>query len=160
MDPSQIDDNFDRQWYSYVADAVIVGNAIQQPYQLQIQADCDFEWWWTAAQRTSGLLKILMSEAATGRQFIGTTASTISGAGAFNGINVDLWAGLATAAAEFPIAVPFVMPATRTYTLLFTDTSGANNTVEISFSGFKLWTKGGATPAAGTAPTSTASSRR
>jgi hypothetical protein len=159
MDPTQIDDNFDRQWYSYVADAVVVGNAVQQPFQLQIQADADFEWWFTSIQRTSGLLKILMSEAATGRQFIGTTASTISGAGAFNGINVDLWGGLASASAQYPIAVPFVMPATRTYTLLFTDSSGANNTIEIALSGFKLWTRGGLTPPAGTAPTSTASMR-
>ena len=157
MDPSQIDDQFDRQWYAYVADAVVVGNAIQQPYQLQILADADFEWWFTAASRTSSLLKILMSEAATGRQFIGTTASSVSGAGAFNGINIDLWCGTAAAAAMYPIAVPFVMPATRTYTLLFTDTSGVNNTVELVFSGFKLWkSAGGTTPAAGTAPTSTA----
>lgn len=160
MDPSQVDDNFDRQWYSYVADVVVVGNVVQQPFQMQIQADADFEWWWTSAQRTSNLLKILMSEAATGRQFIGTTASTISGAGAFNGINIDLWAGLASASAQFPIAVPFVMPATRTYTLLFSDTSGVNNTVEIAFQGFKLWTKGGATPAAGSASISTAAPRR
>jgi len=160
MDPSQIDDNFDRQWFAYVADAVVLANAVQQPYQLQILADADFEWWWTAAQRTDGRLKVLMTEQATGRQFVGTTASSVSGAAAFNGINIDLWAGLVTNSGAFPIAVPFVMPATRTYTLAFSDTSGGNNTVEIAFSGFKLWNKATATPAAGTASQSTASLRR
>lgn len=98
-----------------------------------------------------------MKEAATGRDFIGTTASTVSGAGAFNGINFNLFCGLASAAAAFPLAVPFVMPATRTYTLLYTDSSGAQQTIELVFSGFKLWQKSTATPAAGSSGSSSAS---
>jgi len=141
MDPTQVDDNFDRQWFSYVLDRVVPENAVQDPNQLQILADADFEWWWLLASRTSNLLKVLITEQATGRQFIGTTASAVSGAGAFNGINIDLLAGTALATAAFPLAVPFVMPATRTYSVLFTDTSGAPNTVELVFSGFKLWQK-------------------
>lgn len=147
--PSASDDNFERQWFSYVADVSVTGNATQQPYQLQILADADFELWWVIGSRTSGSLKVLMQEQATGRQFIGTTASTISGAGAFNGINFDNWCGMMTQQAAFPLAVPFVMPATRTYTLLFTDTSGSTNTVEVVFSGFKLWTKQTLAPASG-----------
>jgi len=134
-------DNFERQYFNYVLDRVVPANAVQDPNQLQILTDADFELWWLGASRTSNLLKILMKEAATGRDFIGTTASTISGAGAFNGINIDLLCGTAQATALFPLAVPFVMPATRTYTILFTDTSGAPNTVEMVFSGFKLWQK-------------------
>jgi hypothetical protein len=141
MDTSQVDDQFERQWFSYVLDRVVPANAVQDPNQLQILADADFEWWWILGSRTSNLLKILMKEAATGRDFIGTTASTISGAGAFNGVQFDLWCGTALATAAFPLAVPFVMPATRTYTILLTDTSGAPNTVEFVFSGFKLWAK-------------------
>src|SRR5579872_145727 len=118
-------DNFERQYFNYVLDRVVPANAVQDPNQLQILTDADFELWWLGASRTSNLLKILMKEAATGRDFIGTTASTISGAGAFNGINIDLLCGTAQATALFPLAVPFVMPATRTYTILFTDTSGA-----------------------------------
>ena len=91
--------------------------------------------------RTSNLLKVLIKEAATGRDFIGTTASAVSGAGAFNGINFDLLCGTAAAVAAFPLAVPFVMPATRTYSVYLTDSSGAPNTVELVFSGFKLWQK-------------------
>ena len=148
MDPSQMDDNFDRQWFNYVADVTVTASTTV-PYMMQILADADFEWWWTAASRTSGLLKILMTEQGTGRQFIGTTASTVSGQGVFNGINIDLWCGLASASAAFPIAVPFVMPATRTYQLLLTDSSGQNNVVEINFSGFKLWNRATANTASG-----------
>jgi hypothetical protein len=141
MDSTQIDDQFERQWFSYVLDRVVPANAVQDPNQLQILADADFELWWLLASRTSNLLKVLMKEAATGRDFIGTTASAVSGAGAFNGINIDLLCGTAAATAAFPLAVPFVMPSTRTYTVLFTESSGAPNTVEMVFSGFKLWAK-------------------
>lgn len=143
MDPTQVDDQFERQYFSYVLDRVVPASAVQDPNQLQILADADFEWWWTMASRTSALLKVLIKEAATGRDFIGTTASAVSGAGAFNGINIDLLCGTAAATAAFPLAVPFVMPATRTYSVLFTDTSAAPNTVELVFSGFKLWKKPG-----------------
>jgi hypothetical protein len=138
MDPN-LDDQFERQFFSYVLDRVVPANAVQDPNNLQILSDADFEAWWILLSRTSGLLKVLMKEQATGRDFIGTTASTLAGAAPFNGINVDNWAGTAAATAAFPLAVPYIMPASRTYTLLFTDTSGANNTVEVVFNGFKLW---------------------
>jgi len=138
MDP-QIDDQFERQYFSYVLDRVVPASAVQDPNQLQILSDADFEWWWILASRTDNRLKVLMKEAATGRDFISTTASAVAGAATFNGINIDLWAGTALATAAFPLAVPYIMPATRVYSLLFTDTSGGNNTVELVFSGFKLW---------------------
>ena len=143
MDPSQVDDQFERQYFSYVLDRIVPASAVQDPNQLQILADSDFEWWFTIANRTSGLLKVLIKEAATWRDFIGTSASAIAGAGAFNGINIDLLCGTAAGVAAFPLAVPFVMPATRTYTVLFTDASAAPNTVEMVFSGFKLWKRPG-----------------
>lgn len=143
MDPTQqqaaTDDNFERQFFSYVLDRVVPANAVQDPNQLQILSDADFEWWWILASRTSNLLKVMMKEQATGRDFIGTTASPTSGASTFNGINIDNWCGTAQATAGFPLAVPYVMPATRVYSLLFSDTSGAANTVELVFSGYKLW---------------------
>lgn len=150
MDSSQIDDNWERQFFSYTVDSVVAANAVQAPTQFQILTDADFEWWFTLGSATApASLKLLINEAATGRAFVGTTASVISGGGAFNGINFNLFCGLATAAAAFPLAVPFVMPATRTYTLLYTDSSGAQQTIELVFSGFKLWQKATATPAAG-----------
>lgn len=138
MDPL-LDDQFERQFFSYVLDRTVPANATQDPNQLQILSDADFEWWWILASRTSGLLKVMMKEQATGRDFIGTTASATSGPATFNGINIDNWAGTALATAAFPLAVPYIMPATRVYTLLFSDTSGAPNAVELVFSGFKLW---------------------
>ena len=138
MDPS-VDDQFERQFFSYVLDYAVPANAVQSPTQLQILSDADFEWWWVLASRTSNLLKVMMKEQATGRDFIGTTASAISGPATFNGIGIDNWAGTAQATAAFPLAVPYIMPATRVYTLLFSDTSGSTNNVEVVFSGFKLW---------------------
>jgi hypothetical protein len=137
MDPAQ-DDNFERQFFSYVLDRAVPASATQDPNQLQILSDADFEWWWLLASRTSNLLRVLMKEQATGRDFIGTTASP-NAAAAFNGIFIDNWCGTAQAAAAFPLAVPYIMPATRVYSLLFTDTSAAINTVQLIFSGFKLW---------------------
>jgi hypothetical protein len=137
VDPQ--DDQFERQFFMYVLDRAVPASIVQDPNQLQILSDADFEWWWILASRTSNLLKVLMKEAATGRDFIGTTASATSGAGTFNGINIDNWCGTAQATAAFPLAVPYIMPANRTYSLLFTDLSGATNTVELVFSGFKLW---------------------
>ncbi len=138
MDPN-VDDQFERQFFSYVLDYTVPASAVQSPTQLQILSDADFEWWWMLLSRTSNLLKVLMKEQATGRDFIGTTASATSGPATFNGLNVDNWAGTAAGTAAFPLAVPYIMPATRVYTLLWTDTSGAPNVVEAVFSGFKLW---------------------
>jgi hypothetical protein len=137
--PAPADDQFERQFFSYVLDRIVPANAIQDPNQLQILSDADFEWWWIIGSRTSNLLKVLMKEQATGRDFIGTTASAVAGTATFNGIQIDNWCGTAQATAAFPLAVPYIMPATRVYSLLFTDTSGAPNTVELVFSGFKLW---------------------
>ena len=139
MDPTQLDDNFERQFFEYVIDVAVVGNAVQQQASLAILSDADFEWWWLKASRTSALLKVLMRESASSRAFIATTASVTSGAPAFNGINIDNWAGTASAGAAWPLAVPWVMPASRSYEFLFTDTSGQTNNVELVLSGFKLW---------------------
>lgn len=134
---SMLDDGFERQFFTYVLDRAVPANATQDPNQLQILSDADFEWWWTLASRTSNLLKIMMKEQATGRDFIQTSANQAQGA--FNGIQIDNWCGTAQANAAFPLAVPYIMPATRVYQFLFTDTSGGTNTVQLCFSGFKLW---------------------
>jgi hypothetical protein len=139
MDPTQLDDGFERQFFEYVLDVTVLANAVQQQASLQIFSDADFEWWWSKVSRTSALLKLLMQETASSRNFIGTTAAVTSGAAQFNGINIDNWAGTAAAAGAWPLAVPYVMPASRSYLFLLSDTSGAPNVVEIVFSGYKLW---------------------
>lgn len=140
---SQLDDNFERQFFTYVLDAVVPAASVQDPFQLQILSDADFEWWWSLVsvtpRTTFPYLKMLMKEQATGRDFIQTTAAQQSNA-AFNGINVDNWAGTAQASAAFPLAVPYIMPATRVYSFLLTEANGGNQTTaEICLSGFKLW---------------------
>ena len=136
---SMLDDQFERQYFNYVLDRVVPASKVQDPNALQILSDADFEWWWVLASRTDLRLKVMMIEQATGRQFIGTSPQAQAGGAVFNGINIDNWCGTAQGNAAFPLAVPYVMPATRVYSFLFTDTSAADNTVEIVLSGFKLW---------------------
>jgi len=138
MNPAT-DDQFERQYFSYVLDRIVPASAVQDPNQLQILSDADFEWWWIIASRTSGLLKVMMKEQATGRDFIGTSPQAQAGGAVFNGINIDNLCGTAAGNASFPLAVPYIMPTTRVYSLYFTDASAAPNTVELVFSGFKLW---------------------
>jgi len=139
MDPQQLDDGFERQFFEYVLDVTVLANAVQQQASLQILSDADFEWWWTKATRTDSRIKVLMEESASSRKFIATTAAVTSGAATFNGINIDNWAGTAQGGAAWPLAVPCLMPASRSYLFLFSDTSGAPNAVEVVLSGFKLW---------------------
>lgn len=133
------DDQFERQYFEYVLDRAVPANTVQDPNPFQILSDADFELWWLKASRTSNLLKVLWKEAATGRDFISTTASVVAGAVTFNGINIDNLCGTALATAAFPLAVPYILPANRSYTFYFTDSSGATNTVQLVLSGFKLW---------------------
>ncbi len=132
-----IDEQFERQFFTYVLDRVVPLSVVQDPNQLQILSDADFEWWWIGATRTDARLKVMMKEQATGRDFIQTSAGQAQGV--FNGINIDNWCGNAQGNAMFPLAVPYIMPATRVYSLLFTEGSGSANTVQLAFSGFKLW---------------------
>ena len=120
----------------HIVDQVVGANAVQVGNPLTIQADADFEWWWLSAFRTSGLMKLLIAEAGSGnRQFVYSGNIQASG---FNGILIDNLAGLVANNGALPIAVPYVMPAGRIYTHLFTDSSGAQNTVQLAYHGFAL----------------------
>ena len=137
---SALDDQFERQFFNYVIDRTVPASAVQDPNALQILSDADFEWWWVIASATSASqLKVLMKEQATGRDFIGTSPQAQAGGTVFNGIFLTNWCGTAAANGAFPLAVPYIMPATRVYSLFFTDSSAAPNVTEVVFSGFKLW---------------------
>jgi len=119
----------------HIIDAVVPLNGNQNP-SMTIQADADFEWWWLSIFRTNALLKALIAEAGSGnRQFI---YSGNPQAQNFLGILVDNLAGLVANNGALPIAVPYVMPAGRIYTHQFTDSSGAQNTVQLAYHGFAL----------------------
>ena len=119
-----------------LVDAVVTASAVLFPGQLSIPNDADFEWWWLAIQRTSALLKVLISESATQRPFI-FSGSPLQ-PGTFSGVFVDNLAGLVSNNGMFPIAVPYVMPAARSYPHQFTDLSAAQNTVQVAYHGFAL----------------------
>lgn len=124
-----------------VVDLVVNPGAAAPPVQngtlLTIPQDSDFEWWWIALFRTSGNLKVNIQETATQRSFFYNQSGQASAAG-FQGIFVDLWAGLVANNGAFPQAIPYVMPAARQYNHAFTDLSGAANTVELAYIGYAL----------------------
>jgi hypothetical protein len=117
-------------------DAVVTLNT-QQPSVLTIPQDADFEWWFLAAFRTDSRMKVLITEAATQRTMI-FSGSQQSQQTVFNGVFIDNLAGLVSSNGAFPIAVPYVMPASRSYQHAFTDSSGAQNIVQLAYHGFAL----------------------
>jgi hypothetical protein len=119
----------------HIVDSIVALNA-STDVVLQVQGDADFEWWFLSIFRTAAAMKALIAEAGAGnRQFI---YSGNPQAQAFQGILVDNLAGLVANNGALPIAVPYVMPAGRTYTHHFTDSSGAQNTVQFAYHGFAL----------------------
>lgn len=120
-----------------VVDAVVTASAQLFPALLTIPQDADFEWWWLAISRTSALLKMLLTESGTQRQMIFPGSQLAQGT-QFLGVNVDNLAGTVAGNGAFPVAVPYVMPASRSYTHQFTDSSAAQNTVEVVYHGFAL----------------------
>jgi hypothetical protein len=119
-----------------ILDAVVTASATLFPQGFTIPRDADFEWWFLSLQRTDARLKVLIKEQATDRDLIitGSPQQTT----AFNGIFVDNLAGLVSGNGAFPVAVPYIMPASRTYPHQFTDSSGANNTVQMAYHGYAL----------------------
>jgi hypothetical protein len=120
-----------------ILDIAVPANSVIFPAAFQIPNDADFEWWFTSLQRTSALLKLLITETATGNRQLILSASPQQ-ATAFNGIFVDNFAGLVASNGAFPQAVPYIMPAARAYPHQFTDTSGSTNTVQIAYHGYAL----------------------
>lgn len=119
-----------------IVDAVVAANS-QAGANLQIPNDADFEWWWIAAFRTNTALKLTIQETGTQRYMVYPQQGTPGQAG-FTGMFIDLFAGLVANNGAFPITVPYVMPGSRIYAHTFTDTSGAQNTVELAYIGYAL----------------------
>jgi hypothetical protein len=120
-----------------ILDIVVPASAQIFPAAFQVPNDADFEWWFTSLFRTSNLLKLLITETATGQRALILSASPQQ-ATAFQGILVDNFAGLVSLNGAFPQAVPYIMPAARAYPHQFTDSSGAANTVQIAYHGYAL----------------------
>lgn len=122
-----------------VVDAVVALNSVSNQI-LTIPQDADFEWWWLAASRTNAAMKVQVQESGTTRYLVYSQSGNPQGSGntAFQGIFIDLLAGLVSNNGAFPQTVPYVMPASRNYIHTFTDSSGAQNTVELSYIGYAL----------------------
>jgi len=119
-----------------IVDVVVAASATLTPGALSIPNDADFEWWWLSIFRTDPRLKVLITESATQRPFIYSGSPQTPGG--FLGVFVDNLAGLVSSNGEFPIAVPYVMPASRSYQHQFSDLSAAQNTVQVAYHGFAL----------------------
>lgn len=119
-----------------LVDAVVPANTRAFPSVLTIPQDADFEFFWLSLFRTNAALKALVSDSGTQRQMI--YSGSLQQATAFDGILVDNWAGLIAENGGFPVAVPYIMPASRIYQHLFTDLSGSDNTVQLAYHGYAL----------------------
>lgn len=119
-----------------LVDAVVPASLAGFPSVLTVPQDADFEWWWLAAFRTDGRLKVLITDSGTQRQLI--YSGSLQQSTAFNGILIDNLAGLVSENGSFPIAVPYIMPASRVYQHLFSDSSAADNTVQLAYHGYAL----------------------
>lgn len=115
---------YKRVAFSYrVPQQVVAANGIGNA-QLTMDSDYDFEMHAIMVQRTAAGLGVEMFDAAAG------------GAGFQNNpIPIDLWGGTG----QLPFAViPQVWKKRQQFTFRYTDTSGAPNTVDVVFFGYKL----------------------
>lgn len=119
-----------------IVDAVVPANG-NAGANLQVPNDADFEWWWIAAFRTNTALKLTIQDTGSQRFLIYPNQGVPNQPG-FNGMFIDLFAGLVSNNGAFPITVPFVMPGQRNYQHTFVDSSGAQNTVELAYIGYAL----------------------
>ncbi len=120
--------------FEYVVNAVVPLNG-NLPVTLQIQQDADFEWVFRIGSRTDPRVTVDVSDGATGRKYTSAPA------------NVDNYFG--TAQLPFPLVEPFIIARATSINFSFTDSSGAQNTVQLILSGYKLFPQGN--PAQGSA---------
>jgi len=120
-----------------ILDVTVPASDVLFPAAMQVPNDADFEWWFLSIQRTSGQLKLLINEAATGNRALILSAAPQQQS-AFQGIFIDNLAGLVSDNGAFPIAVPYIMPAARSYPHQFTELSGSQNVVQMAYHGYAL----------------------
>jgi hypothetical protein len=118
--------------FEYVVNAIVpAGGNLSQ--SLQIQQDADFEWVFRIASRTDPRVTVDVSDGATGRKFNSAP------------VNIDNYAG--TAQLPFPLVEPPIIARSSSINFTFVDSSGAQNTVQLVLSGYKLFPQ--ANPAQG-----------
>ena len=104
--------------------AVLTGNQVGLNDPLVFDYDADFEHIWTVANST-GLFSVQVKDSSANR-FLSNAA-----------INGENYAG--TAALPFPLVEPYIWARSSTALAQFNDRSGAGNTVQLVFRGYKLY---------------------
>ena len=112
--------------FHYIANFVFAGNGtITQ--SIQIDSDADFQLLMLLADFTSSAVTVNVTEGGSG----GLAWMSAP-------VNIDLFAG--TAQLPFPAGlIPQLLPKKRVYNITCVNSSGAANTVQISFWGYKLF---------------------
>jgi|MicForSoiPHH12_O_1018301.scaffolds.fasta_scaffold00101_2 hypothetical protein len=112
--------------FHYIANFTFAGNGtIAQT--IQIDSDADFQLLMLLADYTSALATVNVTEGGSGG------LSWMSAP-----VNIDLFAG--SAQLPFPAGlIPQLLPKKRVYNISIVNTSGAANTIQISFWGYKLF---------------------
>jgi hypothetical protein len=116
----------------YIVHQVIGANATI-PASLQILAQADFEWVFTASSQTSSLLNVTMFDGSTGRLITQPQNTQNINVGV---LPISLFAG--TAQLPFPLLEPYIIARASTVQFYLTDTSGAQNTIDLALIGFQL----------------------
>lgn len=92
---------------------------------LRFDFDADFEHIWTVANST-GIYSLTLQDTSTGRRQFSNAA-----------INGENYAG--TAALPFPLVEPYTWARSGAALAVFNDRSGAGNTIQLVFRGYKLY---------------------
>jgi hypothetical protein len=113
-----------RVFFDYVfPQLVLLANAVGNTV-LQIQFDSDFEWIWIVGSRT-GTFSIQLNDSSTGRNLSNSPVNDVNFMG--------------TGQLPFPLVEPYLLARSTTITAAVTDTSGAGNTIQLVFRGYKLF---------------------
>ena len=122
-------ESFVAKLFHYVLNFALpgTGNPESISQSLQIDSDSDFQLIMLMGSRTSPLATVEVYESSAGGL-----------AWQSNPVNIDNFLG--TAQLPFPAGlIPQLMPKKRAYNVKVTSTSGAANTVQIDFWGYKLY---------------------
>ncbi len=111
-------------FYDYALPPTALGAGLSTTVGIVIDADADFQAIWLIANST-GAFNARFGDAATGRYFMSGLIA-----------NVNLFG---TALAPFPMLPPYVFKRQGSITIDLTDTSAAPNTIQIVFSGKKIF---------------------
>jgi hypothetical protein len=110
--------------FDYVFPSITLGALASGSSVLQIQFDADFEWIWIVASRT-GPFTIQMQDGSTGRYFSNSPINDVNFAG--------------TAQLPFPLVEPYLLARSASIQAAVTDTSNAQNTIQLVLRGYKLF---------------------